>query len=77
MNPSSKRRKLDARPKNRKSRPKNRARHPLPRTDLIFKDRYGVEWHRRWDGRLHQYDSDRPFPADWLKADGTSLIAIR
>lgn len=57
----------------RKRHPKN----PLPRVDLIFKDKYGVEWHRRWDGQLHPYDSNHPFPGDWLKADGTSLVATQ
>lgn len=53
----------------RKKHPKN----PLPRVDLIFKDKYGIEWQRRWDGQLHPYKSEQPFPPEWLKADGTSL----
>ncbi|SMX74863.1 hypothetical protein [Brevibacterium antiquum] len=55
----------------RKKHPKN----PLPRVDLIFKDKYGIEWQRHWDGQLHPYESEQPFPTEWLKADGTSLTA--
>lgn len=57
----------------RKKHPKN----PLPRVDLIFKDKYGIEWQRRWDGQLHPYESEQPFPTEWLKADGTSLTTTQ
>lgn len=48
-------------------------RNPLPRVDLIFRDKFGVEWRRRWDGLLERYESDRPFPHDWHRLDGSPL----
>ena len=52
-------------------------KNPQPRVDLIFYDKFGVQWRRSQDGRLEQFLAQPAIPGDWLDAAGKSLTVRR
>ena len=52
-------------------------KNPHPRVDLIFFDKFGVQWRRRYDGLLERHPTQFEIPSEWRDATGKSLTGKR
>ena len=52
-------------------------KNPHPPVDIIFYDKFGVQWRRDRFGKLEPYEAQDDIPGDWLDANGNPLTSTR
>ncbi|AMT93089.1 hypothetical protein A2T55_04225 [Brevibacterium linens] len=52
-------------------------KNPHPRVDLIFFDKFGVQWRRSQNGRLEKFPNESEIPKEWRDAQGKPLTVKR
>ena len=54
---------------------KRHPKNPHPPVDIIFYDKFGVQWRRDRYGKLEPYEAQDDIPGDWLDANGKPLTS--